>query len=61
MSDDFKETRNKCSKTAISASIAIFLGPVLDHFLDTFLELFFKTVKSFGASRHPLAGCCLVL
>ena len=53
---DFEEPEKSAQKLALRFETVTFEDPILDHFLDTFFEHFFKI----GASRHPLAGCCLV-
>ena len=54
---DFEEPEKSAQKLALRFETSTFEDPILDHFLDTFLEHF---PPKNSASRHPLAGCCLV-
>ena len=59
-SRDFWKTRKKCSKTEFLLFLAHFRAPVFGPLCGQLFEYFSQNLQIFGASRHLLAGCCLV-
>ena len=58
----FQNFLQKKVEVCISVQNEKYFDRFLDHFFGRFFEHFFsKLFNYFGTSRHPLAGCCLLV